>query len=1186
MRKAHRTRRAHTALGILLACCACASASGPSLDISQYAHTQWTSRDGIFNGNIYSIAQTQDGYLWLGTEFGLFRFDGVRSIHWQPPAGQQLPDQNINTLLAASDGTLWIGTMGGLASWKGRTLAQYPEIGPRFIESLIEDRYGTVWAGALFGPNTGPTGLLCAMRSGRTQCYGKDGILGIAVPGLYENNSGTLWVLAQSGLWRWRPGTPVRYETTPVEVTALTSSDDGRPLLSVRGGGLMHLVGDKAKPYLIRDAGNTNRVLSDHDVDANKLLRDHDGGLWIGTVERGLIHLHNGRTDVFTHSNGLSGDVVLSLFEDHEGNIWVATTGGLDRFRKLPVTTVSAQQGLSSDASQSVLAARDGSIWIGSHDGLTRLQGGKTSIFRKSSGLPNDEVQSLYEDVQGRIWAATDYGLAFLKDGRFVAINALTARQKHLLHSITGDKAGNLWISEHENLIHLQNARLVEKIPWPKLGHRESAEVLLSGGEQGGVWLGFWSGGGVEYFKDGKVNATYTAADGLGEGHVADLEFDRDGALWAATQDGGASRIKDGRVTTLTTRNGLPCNTIHWTLEDNDRAFWMYTACGLVRIARPALDAWIADPRRTVQTTVWDAADAVRLRSSAASTFGPRVTRTSDGTLWFLTGTGVQVVDPRHLAYNKFPPPVHIERIIADGKTYWQNTFGRVASEVHLPALTHDLTIDYTALSLVAPDKVHFKYKLEGQDRDWREVVNDHQVQYSNLPPLHYKFRVIACNNSGVWNEQGDTLEFSVAPAYYQANWFRVLCAVAFLALLWAAYQRRILQLEEQEKKFREAVESMPALAFVTSSRGDGTFVNKGWTDYTGMSIEQTANSGWKAAVHPDDLKKVLDREQAALATGQPFDYETRLRRGADGRYRWFLVRVVPVHDKRGKVVKWCGVAADIEDRKNVEQLQAELAHVNRTSVLGELMASISHEVKQPITATMTNARASLRWLKREKPEVQEACEAIDKILRDGARATEIIDRLRALYKKAPPKRELVAIKEVILEMVALLRGEANLHGVSIRTNLVADLPHTLADRVQLQQVLMNLMLNGIEAMTETGGVLTVASQLEDRQVLISVSDTGVGLPTENKERIFDAFVTTKPQGSGMGLAISRSIIESHGGRLWATANDGRGASFHFSLPIEIRAPETSAMHTGSAEIADKIDRTRQNREGVSPGEV
>jgi signal transduction histidine kinase len=280
-----------------------------------------------------------------------------------------------------------------------------------------------------------------------------------------------------------------------------------------------------------------------------------------------------------------------------------------------------------------------------------------------------------------------------------------------------------------------------------------------------------------------------------------------------------------------------------------------------------------------------------------------------------------------------------------------------------------------------------------------------------------------------------------------------------------------------------------------------------------------------------------------------------RIRR-TDGEYRWFLTRAVPLRDKRGKVVKWYGAATDIQDRKRAEELQAELAHTNRVSTMGELVASISHELAQPITVTTANAKASLRWLQHDPPELTEVRKGTERIVEAGTLASEIINRLRSLYKKSTPKRELVAINEVIGEMVLLLRGEANEYAVSIRTDLAADLPKITADRVQLQQVLMNLMLNGIEAMKETGGVLTVKTgQGEGGQVLISVSDTGVGLPTDKGEQIFSAFFTTKTQGSGMGLAISRSILESHGGRLWATANDGRGATFHFTLPTEVMDP-------------------------------
>jgi signal transduction histidine kinase len=251
--------------------------------------------------------------------------------------------------------------------------------------------------------------------------------------------------------------------------------------------------------------------------------------------------------------------------------------------------------------------------------------------------------------------------------------------------------------------------------------------------------------------------------------------------------------------------------------------------------------------------------------------------------------------------------------------------------------------------------------------------------------------------------------------------------------------------------------------------------------------------------------------------------------------------------------VKWCGAATDIEDRKRAEQLQADLTHASRVSTMGELVASISHELAQPITVTTAHAKASLRWLQRDPPEVTEARKGTEKIIEAGALASEIINRLRSLYTKSPSQRELVDMNGIVSEMVQLLRGEANGHAVSIRTDLADDPSKITADRVQLQQVLMNLMLNGIEAMRETGGVLTVKTgRGEGGRVLISVSDTGVGLPAGRADEIFNAFFTTKPQGSGMGLAISRSIVESHDGRLWATSNDGRGATFHFALPTAV----------------------------------
>ncbi len=522
-------------------------------------------------------------------------------------------------------------------------------------------------------------------------------------------------------------------------------------------------------------------------VSPNRLLRDRDGGLWVGTNDRGILHIHQGRTDLFARSDGLSGGSVYNLFEDREGNVWVATDQGLDRFRDFAIPTLSVKQGLSTGTVWSVLTGKDGSVWLGTREGLNRWNNGQIAIHRKrSSGLP-DDADSLFQDEHGRIWVSDSRGFVYFENGRFIPVGSVPGGY---VHAIAGDGTGNIWIADQEHgLFHLLQAILVEQIPWARLGRKDFAYALLPD-RVGGLWIGFYLGG-VAYFKDGQLRASYAVADGLGEGRVENFQFDGDGTLWAATQ-GGLSRVKDGRVTTLTSRNGLPCDTVQWVMEDDDRAFWLYTACGLVRIARTELDSWVTDSNRTIKIAVLDSSDGVISHADTVSGYSPRVTKSTDGKLWFLSGDGVSVIDPRHLPFNKLPPPVRIEEITADRKTQ------DATSSLRLPALTRDLEIDYTALSLVAPEKIHFKYKLEGYDRDWKEVVNERKAFYTNLDPRNYRFRVMASNNSGVWNEAGASFDFSIDPKYYQTAWFKALCAFAGLALLWGLYRYRLHQIARE----------------------------------------------------------------------------------------------------------------------------------------------------------------------------------------------------------------------------------------------------------------------------------------------------------------------------------------------------------------------------------------------------
>ena len=361
--------------------------------------------------------------------------------------------------------------------------------------------------------------------------------------------------------------------------------------------------------------------------------------------------------------------------------------------------------------------------------------------------------------------------------------------------------------------------------------------------------------------------------------------------------------------------------------------------------------------------------------------------------------------------------------------------------------------------------------------------------------------------------------------------------------------------LQSSEDRLRRVINAIPA--YVWSSLPDGSvdFVNQRLSDSTGLSAEELSKAGWSSIVHPDDLGRYVSDWHNALATGEPTESEVRVRTAHD-EYRWMLVRNVPLRDAPGEIIKWYGTGIDIEDRKEAEEslraAQTELAHVNRVTTMGELTATLAHEVNQPIAAASINANVCLRLLKREEPDLEEASRAATRMVGDVNRAAEIITRVRQFFRKGSVLREPVDLNELIRGMIVILRNELTQHSVVVQMDLDEELPPVMADRVQLQQVLMNLMINGIDAMKSVDGMrqLTLVSDRgEDKSLLVAVQDTGLGLPVEHADQIFTAFFTTKNYGTGMGLSISRSIIESHGGRLWAGANSERGASFQFTLP-------------------------------------
>jgi PAS domain S-box-containing protein len=404
------------------------------------------------------------------------------------------------------------------------------------------------------------------------------------------------------------------------------------------------------------------------------------------------------------------------------------------------------------------------------------------------------------------------------------------------------------------------------------------------------------------------------------------------------------------------------------------------------------------------------------------------------------------------------------------------------------------------------------------------------------------------------------------------------IAAVTFivlgLALLTSSVDRRFAArtLELQEEKLRRTEAYLAEAQRLTHTGSwawgvagrDALHLSEEWYRIYGFDPEKRPPS-WEERlqrIHPEDRPKWQEAIDRAIAEKSGYEVEFRILL-PDGTVKYIHTVGHPVLNASGDLVQFVGSSMDISASKRAEealrQAQADLARVNRVTTMGELTASLAHELNQPIAAAVTNANTCLRWLTRDHPDVEEARAAAMRIVKDGTRAADIISRIRLLFKKGTPQREPEDVNEVIREMIVLLGGETTRYSISIRTDLAADLPQVMGDRVQLQQVLMNLMINGIDAMKDVDGTreLAIKSQRgENEEVVLSVTDSGVGLPPHQADQIFNAFFTTKPHGTGMGLRISRSIIESHGGRLWAADNSPRGASFYFTLPAKVEANE------------------------------
>ncbi|MFL6255847.1 MAG: two-component regulator propeller domain-containing protein [Pyrinomonadaceae bacterium] len=760
---------------VLLVCAGSAGGLDAGRAAGEFARRAWQTDSGLPQNTVHSIAQTREGYVWVATEEGLARFDGLSFKIFDRQNTPALKSNDVRELLAGvKTGDLWVCTAAGVArlsngQWQTFTTAD--GLASDDVAAAYEDRAGVVWFATSAGLSRYAGGKFTSFTT-------QEGLTGGGVLAVSEDLEGNLWVGTDEGLSRFREGIGEReFETAaawPRGVSAIARGEDGCLWLGTPTG-LACLRGEQLKTYTTADGLPNDRVTS--------LRRGSGGDLWVGTAG-GLARMRGGRFETFKgeEDDGLSGGIILSIFEDAEGSLWVGTESeGLTQLKDRKFTTYTTREGLPSDLVKSIYEDHTGGIWVGTYGGgLSLLKDGRVRNYTTEQGLASNIVLSLAEGADGALWVGTPDGLSRLRDGKFTTYTSAEGLPNDFVRSIYADRAGALWVGTRGGLARVKDEKFEtyttsEGLPDNFVGtiYEDAAGVL---------WVGTL--GGLSRFEAGRFK-TYTTRDGLSDNVVISIHGDAEGRLWIGTNGGGLNLFKDGRFISFTTRDGLPNDTIYRVLEDARGRLWMSCNKGVFRLDKSELEEFAAGHTRTLNPVVYGTADGMRTRECSGGGH-PSAWRGADGRLWFSTIKGVATIDPEHMPLNTQPPPAVVEQVKIDGEA--------VAPDVRLPPGKSRFDFYYAGLSFVAPEKVRYRYKLEGFDRDWVDGGDRRVAYYTNLGPGDYRFMVIACNNDGVWSSAPATFSFQLRPHFYRTYWFYALVVVASGLLGWQLYALRLRQ--------------------------------------------------------------------------------------------------------------------------------------------------------------------------------------------------------------------------------------------------------------------------------------------------------------------------------------------------------------------------------------------------------
>ncbi|MFG0328085.1 MAG: two-component regulator propeller domain-containing protein [Phycisphaerales bacterium JB037] len=1140
---------AHASAWLALLMCAQAIAQSPALHEHDYRIRTWEAEDGLPESSATAMVQTEEGYLWFGTFNGLVRFNGVQFRVFDAENSEGLPGSGVVNLCVLGDGRLLVSTTRGTAigdhrgwrtvtsadGWRGdfvRSFAQRPD-GKTLVTTF--DGHILEWNGEFFTELPRPTG-------------------GAASSIAAVDADGTWWV-ARPGFVGWWDGT--RWHTVLERVPEVVCA-------AARDGAVWVVTATQ----ILKFRGSERiqaRDLPERPGGLWSVTEDSAGNLWIATFDRGvLLVAPDGTAHRWNSATGLASDSIRFVFEDAERNIWIGTNGGgLSRFTQPRVRAFGTESGIKERIIKSVAPSADGSVLAATYGGgLYRIADGQP--HRIDGGLRPDILQSVLEDRTGRVWVGTyGDGLFLLGDERATRISPAVTGGPNVI-ALFEDSVGRIWAAGG------QGVGVLEQGNWKRLGEPEGLPtgVVFAFAEDraGAIWIS--NGSGV-YQRHGERFEEVLDPDGKPLENALSLLCDSKGAMWVGLARSGLVRYRDGEISRVGERVGLPDAAVTGIIEDGLGFTWLASDRGIIRVASEDLVAAADGRLERIRSQLLGRSDGMpSVQCTGARQ--PAIGRDTGGRLWFATIRGVVRVDPATFRTNEHPPVSRIESVsfdasgggASDEPVQRQVRLGdALTEELKLPPGSRRIEIHYAGLSFVDSEGVRFEVMLEGLDIGWHEVGGARSVTYQQLPPGRYTFRVRAANSDGLWGVAPATLQLTVLPFFWQTAWFRAGSGLTLIAAgaggAWWAAHRRTRQRRRENERFRLAMEASPTAMLILDRDHRITMANSQAEREFGLSRAELRGRPF------DEFMPNARRPSVFDATDQPIEPRPGepefSGRHADGKRFPAEVSFSTIDTAEGPsvLVSIDNISNRVRMELEMAQQRAELAHLARVTMLGELSGSLAHELNQPLAAILSNAQAAQRLMARDEVDITEVREILADIVDQDKRAGEVIHGLRALLRNEQTPHALLDLGEVVQDVLRLTRSDLINRDVEASTELQPGVPPVLGDRVQLQQVLLNLVMNACDAMQSSASKhrhLTVRLQADDRVARVFVIDSGPGISSDIADKMFEPFTTTKADGMGLGLAVCRTIIAAHHGAIGAAPDAGGGAAVFFELPLHRRS--------------------------------